>query len=143
MTEPGAPRRGGEIAGRSLAYVLDASALLAMLQGEPGAELVEQVLENAVISAVNWSEVVQKAAAAGVETVGMRGDVEALGLRILAFDSADAERAAELWKETRTAGLSLGDRACLAVAGLFGVPALTADRAWSELGLPVAVELVR
>lgn len=135
--------RGGGVSGRSLAYVLDASALLAMLQAEPGAELVEQVLENAVISAVNWSEVVQKAAEAGVDTRGLRRQIEALGLRILPFDAADAERAAALREATRAAGLSLGDRACLAVAALCGVPALTADRAWSELDLPVEVEQVR
>lgn len=140
---PRSPRRAEEVADRALAYVLDASALLAMLQQEPGAELVEAVLEHSVMSAVNWAEVVERAASHGVETAGMRQEIVALGLGIVDFDAADAERAAALREFTRSAGLSLGDRACLATAQLFGITALTADRAWTELDLPVEVELLR
>ncbi|HRC86233.1 MAG TPA: type II toxin-antitoxin system VapC family toxin, partial [Thermoanaerobaculia bacterium] len=116
-----------------MAFVLDASALLAMLQGEPGGGFIEMVLENSVISAVNWGEVVQKSMARGVVTDGMRREVQALGLDIQPFLATDAERAAELWSLTRAAGLSLGDRACLAVAARLGLPALTTDRAWQGI----------
>lgn len=140
-----APRREptGEIRDRGTAFVLDASALLAMLQDEPGGEMVEVVLENSVISAVNWSEVVQKARSRGVDTEGFRPEVEALGLTIVPFTSEDGDTAARLWDHTRAAGLSLGDRACLALARRLGIPALTTDRAWSKVPLPVEVELLR
>ncbi len=127
---------------RRLSFVLDASALLAMLQGEQGGEMVEAILEHAVISAVNWSEVVQKSASRGVPIEGLRDDLRALGMAVLPFDPQDGEAAAELWPTTRSKGLSLGDRACLALAHRLDVPALTADRVWAELDLPVKVELL-
>ncbi|MFP3941333.1 MAG: type II toxin-antitoxin system VapC family toxin [Thermoanaerobaculia bacterium] len=131
-----------------MAYVLDASALLAFLQGEPGAELVEGVLELSVVSSVNWSEVAQKAGERGVPVVPTRRQLEALGLSFAPFGPADAERASELWSAGRRAGLSLGDRACLALASVLDTPALTTDRAWTELPLreapfEVEVELLR
>lgn len=136
-----------EVRDRALAYVLDASALLAFVQREPGAELVEQVLDLSVISSVNWSEVAQKAASRGAAVETLRRQLEALGLAIVPFAAADAERTAELWPAGRPAGLSLGDRACLALAGLLGTPALTTDGAWAELALResfgVEVELLR
>ncbi len=132
-----------EVRERSRAYVLDASALLAVLQSEAGGELVRLVLECSVMSTVNWSEVVQKSLARGVETAGMRCEVEALGLTLVSFSKEEAETAGELWQTTRSAGLSLGDRACLALATKMGVPALTTDRAWADLDLPAEVQLVR
>ena len=96
--------------------VLDASALLGFLQDEPGCDQVEAVLPEAVISSVNWAEVVQKSIAAGIDVEGMRNDFEALGLRILPFTAEEAELAGQLWQQTRQQtrqrGLSLGDRAC-------------------------------
>ena len=124
-------------------YVLDASALLALLQREPGADVVEPLLGRSVISSVNWSEVVQRALIRGVVVEGMRGDLEALGVHILPFGAADAEATAQLWPTTREAGLSLGDRACLSLAEGLGVPALTADRRWAALDLGLEVRLVR
>jgi PIN domain nuclease of toxin-antitoxin system len=125
-------------------HVLDASALLAVLQRETGAEVVLPALEGALISSVNWSEVVQKAAARGV-AVGerMRHDVEAIGVRIVPFEADDAEDAAAIWAAAPRAGLSLGDRACLALARARGAVALTTDRAWTSLPLDVSVEVVR
>jgi PIN domain nuclease of toxin-antitoxin system len=70
--------------------VLDASALLAWLQSEPGGELVEEELASGAISGLNWSEVLQKSLAHGVETTGLREDMEALGLVIMPFDAVDA-----------------------------------------------------
>lgn len=92
--------------------VLDASALLAWLQSEPGAELVEEELAPGAISSLNWSEVLQKSLAHGVEITGLREDMQALGVVILPFDAADAEQMALLWAPG--GGLSLADRACLA-----------------------------
>lgn len=123
--------------------VLDASALLAFLHDEPGGDQVEGRLAGAVVSAVNWSEVVQKARQHGVSTSGLRGDMEALGLRIEPFGVDDAERTAKLWEATRTAGLSLADRACLALGVRLERPVVTADRRWRGVGVQVEVDLVR
>jgi ribonuclease VapC len=132
-----------ELRERGTAFVLDASALLALIQEEPGAELVELVLSNAVIGAVNWSEVVQKCLAREIDVAGMRGEFEMLGLLIDRFGPEDAQRAAELWPRTRHLGLSLGDRACLALAQEYGIPVLTADRAWQNLDLGIPIQQVR
>jgi PIN domain nuclease of toxin-antitoxin system len=123
--------------------VLDASSLLALLHGERGAETVEPLVEGSAISTVNWSEVHQRSIARGVDVMGLRGDVEALGVELVPFDAEDAERAAEYWPVTRDTGLSLGDRACLALAFRLGLPAVTADRAWAELDLGVQVQAIR
>jgi PIN domain nuclease of toxin-antitoxin system len=124
--------------------VLDATALLTVLQQEAGAEVVLPVLHGALMSSVNWCEVVQKAAARGV-AVGrhMRRDVEAVGVLIVPFEADDAEAAAAIWSAAPRAGLSLGDRACLALALERGAVALTTDRTWASLPLGVAVEVVR
>ncbi len=114
-----------------------------MLHGELGAEIVEGVVEAAAISTVNWSEVYQRSLARGVDVTGLRSELEALGLSVLPFAAEDAEQAAELWLSTREAGLSLGDRACLALALRLGAPALTADRSWIGLDLGVEVRAVR
>ena len=123
--------------------VLDASALLAFLQNEPGCDQVEAALAAAVISSVNWAEVVQKSIAADVAVKGMREDLEALGLRIIPFSAEEAGIAAQLWQKTRHAGLSLGDRACLSTGIGLDAPVLTADKIWATLSLPVAVRCIR
>jgi len=121
--------------------VLDASALLAFLHEEPGAERVE--LEGSAISAVNWSEVLSKCLARGVPTEGLREDLEALGLSIEPFTLQDAELAATLWPQVRSLGLSLGDRACLALGLRLGLPVITADRAWKGLRLGIEIRVIR
>lgn len=123
--------------------VLDASALLAWLHDEPGAERVDPFLEEARISAVNWSEVMQKALHRGVDTRGLQEDLTALGAKIVPFSTAQAEDAASLWPVTRSLGLSLADRACLALARALGAPVLTADGAWSELEVGIQVQPIR
>jgi PIN domain nuclease of toxin-antitoxin system len=127
----------------AMTVVLDASALLAYLQDEPGQEKVEAVLANAVMSSVNWAEVMQKSVAAGVDVEGMQQDVSALGLAILPFTADDADHAGRLWQQTRQHGLSLGDRACLTLGQILQAPVLTADRVWARLDLPVTVHLLR
>lgn len=123
--------------------VLDASALLAWLHDEPGAQAVEPLLEGARISAVNWSEVMQKALQRDVDTTGLQEDLSALGVRIVPFSTAHAEDAALLWRATRPSGLSLADRACLALACALGTTVLTADRAWVALDIGVEVHAIR
>ena len=123
--------------------VLDASALLAVLHREPGAEWVEPVLHTAQLSSVNWSEVFQKALARGVDVRDLRRDLESLGLEIVPFTAEQGEEAARLWPLTRSLGLSLGDRACLALARLAGLPALTADGDWARADVGVEVRLIR
>lgn len=114
-------------------WVLDASAVLAMLQEEPGGEVVQDLLGNAVISSVNWSEVIQKALDRQVEVNGLRQDLEALGLQVVPFTAPQAERTAFLRAITKHLGLSLGDRACLALAAELGLPAVTVDKIWRDL----------
>lgn len=124
-------------------FVLDASVLLAMLHDEPGGGVIIPLLMRCVMSAVNWAEVVQKSLARGVNVAGMRDDVTSLGLTIAVFSAEDGEVAAQLWLETRSHGLSLGDRACLALALRLKLPALTTDRAWAGLKLPTKVRVIR
>lgn len=128
---------------KKVTVVLDASALLSFLQSEPGDNQVEVMLPEAVICSVNWSEVVQKSVAAGVDVDGMREDLEALGLKILPFSAEEAELAGRLWQQTKQAGLSLGDRACLSTGIRMNVNVLTADQIWTTLNLPVVVQSIR
>jgi ribonuclease VapC len=129
--------------------VLDASALLAWLFAEPGMERVETVLvAGAVIHTVNLAEVYSKLAERGVTPAGAEHDLTARGIlhQTLIVDPGtpgDARRVGELRTLTRPGGLSLGDRYCLALAERLGVPALTADAAWTRLSLPVTVTLLR
>ncbi|MBV9389487.1 MAG: type II toxin-antitoxin system VapC family toxin [Chroococcidiopsidaceae cyanobacterium CP_BM_ER_R8_30] len=117
--------------------------MLAYLQDEPGGDAIEEVLAEVVMSSVNWAEVVQKSVAAGVNVDGMREDLEALGLEIAPFSSKDGEMTGRLWLQTRQAGLSLGDRACLSLGLKLNVPVLTCDRIWATLGLILDVQVIR
>jgi PIN domain nuclease of toxin-antitoxin system len=124
-------------------YVLDASALLAAMLGEPGAEAVEAHLAESCISSVNLSEVVAKLSERGVPGEAIRESLADLDLDVRDFDAAQAMRAGELRLATRKKGLSLGDRACLALAAELGAVALTTDAAWLGLEHGIAVELAR
>lgn len=123
--------------------VLDASAVLAWLHGEPGGTQVEANMDNAHISSVNLSEVLTKVVERGGSAQAARVDLQAYGLTVHAFTLEDADVAADLRLPTRQAGLSFGDRACLALGKRLGVPVLTADRAWAELEVGVHIELLR
>jgi len=126
-----------------MSYVLDASALLAYLHRESGWEAVQPVINDAVISAVNWCEVAQKAEQKGMVVISVRSLLEELGLVIIPFSAGQAELAAQLWKQSRQYGLSLADRACLALAIESKFPVLTADRVWTELKLSTDIHLLR
>ena len=124
--------------------VLDASAILALLYREPGADAVEEVLDGAAVSAVNWSEVLQKLAQRGLDPASATvAALQELGMRIEPFTADDARRAAQLWDAGRETGLSLGDRACLALAHRLSVEAITADRAWKTVDAGVTIRLLR
>lgn len=129
--------------------VFDASALLAYLNDEPGAEAVEAALSRGgLISAVNWAEVLSKAEDAGTpaqEVAAQLTDSGILGplLQVAPLDEVIAQRIAKLRPATREHGLSLADRACLALAAHLARPALTADWAWRHLEVGVEIVLIR
>jgi ribonuclease VapC len=111
--------------------VLDASAVLAFLQGEAGAEAVESaLLTGATCGAANWSEVAQAVRGSDRDWTLARALLESYGFSVEPVTIDDAEWAAARWR--RTEGLSLGDRLCLALAQRLGDEVLTADRAWGE-----------
>lgn len=128
---------------KNSAYVIDASALLAYLHGEPGGPRVGDCLDGALLCSVNLCEVLQKAKQFGVDIKGLEEDLAELDIRIEPFTAQQAWIAANLWESTRGGGLSLADRACLALATESVAPVLTADRAWQALDLSVVIETIR
>ncbi len=123
--------------------VLDASALLAYLQQESGAQRVRPLFPAAVISAVNWTEVVQKVAAGTQGAIGLRATLEHLGISFVPFTLVQADIAGALYPRTRNLGLSLGDRACLALGLDLRATVYTADRSWEQLKLDVEITVIR
>ncbi len=123
--------------------VIDASALLALLNTEPGADIVAEALSGGVISAVNLSEIVAKLCEAGMPENAIRQALQPLGLEIVPFDEEQAYQAGVLRAATQDMGVSLGDRACLSLAKMLGVVALTADRAWVGLSVGATIKVIR
>ncbi|SDF38188.1 PIN domain nuclease, a component of toxin-antitoxin system (PIN domain) [Thermus arciformis] len=124
--------------------LLDASALLAYLQREPGFETVREALrEGAAISAVNLAEVAGKLKARGKDPERIVRRLVAMGLEVLPFTLEEALEAGALDPLTRPLGLSLGDRACLAAGKVRGLAVLTADRTWAGAVPGVEVAVVR
>jgi PIN domain nuclease of toxin-antitoxin system len=125
--------------------VLDASALIGLLRGEAGHEVVAAAIESdgPAMSAVNLAEVASKLADEGADPERLRGLLLALDITVVAFDQRLALLSGELRSRTRQLGLSLGDRACLSLAKDLGVPALTSDRVWALLDLGIEIQLAR
>ncbi len=125
--------------------VLDASAVLALLFEEPGAEMVRAQLRTGVIGAANLAEVLAKLSDHGLPAVEAARAITILGLEVAPMTEAQAGRSAELRPLTRAVGLSLGDRACLALAAELGAPVLTADRSWDAVAgaAGVSVQVIR
>lgn len=123
--------------------VLDASAILALLNGEPGQEVVAEAIPNAVLNAVNLSEVVAKLGEKGMPAEAIATAMAGLEIEILPFDEASAYETARLRAPTRSLGLSLGDRACLALGRQLSLPILTADKDWSKVDLGIEVRVIR
>jgi PIN domain nuclease of toxin-antitoxin system len=124
---------------------LDASALLALLLGEPGAETVKASLDGALLCTVNLAEIVSHYAKLGA----LRDDIETmlrpLPIRVVPVDAALSYEAGMLRPLTLAGGLSLGDRYCLALAKREGIPAVTAERRWPDIAVAagVMVNLIR
>ena len=123
--------------------VVDASAVIAHIKNERGADVVEPLFGNALISAVNLSEVVAKMAFDGVEYPDIVDILDRMDFTVIPFDEDQAYRAGLLRPLTRHAGLSLGDRACLALAQTAGLPAVTADQNWSRVSVGVDILQIR
>jgi len=124
-------------------FVLDASVVLAVANREPGHEGMVQYLLDSAISAVNLSEVVARTAEQGVDIHAIRQRIRGLRLDVVVFDEDLAFQAGCLREVTRHAGLSLGDRACLATARSRGLTAVTADRNWKGLRVGIPIRVVR
>lgn len=123
--------------------VLDASAILCVLFEEPGMERVLVAGQGAFVSAVNLSEALTKALDKGVPLDVRSKGVAALALQVISFDAESAAEAAELRTAAKAFGLSLGDRACLALARRLHATVLTTDRIWSKLDIDVTIEQLR
>lgn len=123
--------------------ILDASALLALLQGEPGADKVQTVLHRAIINTINWSEVIQKLSVHDPDAADIRAEMELTGLKIVPFSIDQAEICASLWEQAKPFGLSLADRSCLATGIDRNMEIMTTDKVWQEVELPVAVYVIR
>ncbi|MGB8840881.1 MAG: type II toxin-antitoxin system VapC family toxin [Aliidongia sp.] len=120
--------------------VLDSSAVLAAFYGEAGADSIDDLLRGAVISTVNVAEIISKLVERGMSAAMARSALIDTGIEIVPFDLAQAELAGDLRQKTRPQGLSLGDRACLALAKQINGRAVTADRAWTaveDLGIEI------
>ena len=124
-------------------FVLDTSAVITMMRDAPGGSVVGVQLRQAVISSVNWTEVVDDCRAHDVDADKLRRDLEYIGLTIVPFTAEDARQAADFWDPSRRVRLSLSDRACLALAARLEVPVMTADHAWQHLSVGVEIRLLR
>jgi ribonuclease VapC len=124
-------------------YVLDASALLAAFFNEPGADHVAERMSGALLSAANHAEVVAKLVDRGTPREQILEIMGQLDVEVVPVDQAQATTAGLLRDSTRSAGLSLGDRLCLALAISRDAVALTTDRVWADLELGATVEVAR
>jgi PIN domain nuclease of toxin-antitoxin system len=122
--------------------VFDSSAILALLKMEQGHEMVAEQLENAIVSSVNFCEVITVVSRKGFGQEKVIKFLKETFLHIEDFDTEQAIIGASFNDVTKN-GLSLGDRACLALAKSKSLPVLTADKIWKELGLNVEVQLIR
>jgi PIN domain nuclease of toxin-antitoxin system len=123
--------------------VLDTSALLAYVNGETGADEVAALIGDAIVSAVNFAEAVTKLVDKGGSLEQARAALGVADLDVVDFSRVLAELTGALVTSTRSKGLSLGDRACLALAQREKLPAVTADRAWVGVDVGVEVRLIR
>lgn len=120
---------------------MDASAVLAVIFGEPGQDAVLPRLPGAAMSSVTLAGVLAKSRQHGFDPGFIADTLAKLGIATVPFDDVQALLAAGLWQPSSP--LSLGDRCCIALAAARALPVLTADRAWASLDLPVPVHLAR
>ena len=126
-----------------MSVVFDSSALLAITWAEDGAAVAARATGGAIMSAVNATEVITRLIDRGASREQARERLESYGLAIRPFDESLAVEAGFLRTATRQYGLSLGDRACLALALRERIPVVTADRAWSQLDLGIDIQVIR
>lgn len=124
-------------------WVLDASAVLAVVLIEPGGDMVRPLMADSLLSAVNLAEVATRLLDLGFPSAKIDSRLERLRFTVVSFDEGLALSAGLLRAQTRHLGLSVGDRACLALAQREGLPVLTGDRAWARLDVGVEVVLIR
>jgi ribonuclease VapC len=127
---------------KNSSFVFDSSAIIALIQKEEGADIVAKHIRGAIISSVNYSEIV------AVLSRKMQKDIITAILtklipEIIPFDETQATEAGMLYQKTKHAGLSLGDRACITLAQFRKIPILTADKAWLNLNLAVEIKTIR
>jgi ribonuclease VapC len=123
--------------------VLDSSAVLALVRSEPGADRIARVIARSLLCTVNLTEVISKLIERGATAAAALEIARGLPYRVVPYDEGLASEAGVLWGETRSTGLSLGDRACLALARREGLPALTTDQRWAAEKVDVEVQLIR
>jgi ribonuclease VapC len=122
--------------------VLDASALLALIHDEPGAAKVAEVLAGSRMSSVNFAEIISHFMHAGMPAAEVDAMLRPLPVEIVAADDGLARLAGRLRATTAAAGLSLGDRFCLALAQRDGLPAMTADKQWRTIADAVEATII-
>lgn len=129
----------------SIIYVLDASAVLAWIFREPGADRVASLMqtETCWLCSVNAAEIVSRLADAERPEAALRQVIDHIGAQLVPFDHSHATESGLMRPLTRHLGLSLGDRACLAVAKLANATAVTADRPWLQLNIGISIECIR
>lgn len=124
-------------------HILDSSALLAFINQEQGAEIVEQYLPNAIMSSINIAEVVAVLSSIDMPEDVINNIIQDLDIEVINFDLKQAMSTGFLRKTTKSAGLSFGDRACINLASVKNLPAVTADKAWKSLDLMASIILIR
>ena len=123
--------------------ILDASAVLAFLQGEPGDDIVRLALQadNCIVTAANHAEIIAKVLDRGADADAIKAVITQLGYKVIDVSAQDGECAGWMREQTRAIGLSLGDRLCLAVAQRLKAVVLTADRPWLAVAQPFGIDI--
>lgn len=128
---------------RDKKWIVDASALLAAIHEEKGGDSVKKIIDVCIISAINWSVVLQKLERAAIDSSQVETALKALGLEVTDFTDEDAHIAASLWGDSKALGLSLADRACVATAIRLNANVITADKIWRQLEIGIEIKLIR
>lgn len=123
--------------------VLDSSAVLALLWREKGCDIVETHLRDALISSINLAEVYTKCTERGIDPDAVAAVLAKMPVTLVDFSAPQALLASKLRQQTKALGLSLGDRACLAVAMMERATVVTADKPWANVGLNLKIVIIR